>query len=69
MDRQNEIVTSEKVLPVRMTCIVPKPIAKITICGAFYIIVYDTDNWILPTEEQRKNLKDMFCIDVEILDS
>lgn len=45
----------------------PKDIAKITVCGAFCLTVTDMMNWILPTEEQRKNLKEMFCIDVEIL--
>ena len=45
----------------------PKDIAKITVCGAFGLTVTDMMNWIPPTEEQRKNLKEMFCIDVEIL--
>lgn len=45
----------------------PKDIAKITVCGALCLTVTDMMNWIPPTEEQRKNLKEMFCIDVEIL--
>ena len=45
----------------------PKDIAKITACGALCLTVTDMMNWIPPTEEQRKNLKEMFCIDVEIL--
>ena len=45
----------------------PKDIAKITVCGALCLTVTDMMNWIPPTEEQRRNLKEMFCIDVEIL--
>lgn len=45
----------------------PKDIAKITVCGALCLTVTDIMNWIPPTDEQRKNLKEMFCIDVEIL--
>ena len=45
----------------------PRNIAKITICGALCLIVTDMMNWIPPTDEQRRNLKAMFCIDVEIL--
>ncbi|MDE7323125.1 MAG: hypothetical protein K2N73_10455 [Lachnospiraceae bacterium] len=47
---------------------IPKEIAKITICGAFQLTVTDIMKWIPPTEEQRKNLKDILCIDVEILE-
>lgn len=50
-----------------ITIRVPKDIAKITVCGALCLTVTDIMNWIPPTEEQRKNLKEMFCIDVEIL--
>lgn len=46
---------------------IPKNIAKITVCGAMCLTVTDMMNWIPPTEEQRKNLKEMFCIDVEFL--
>lgn len=45
----------------------PKDIAKITVCGALCLTVTDKMNWIPPTAEQRKNLKEMFCIDVEML--
>lgn len=45
-----------------------KNIAKITICGAFTIVVNDMMKFTPPTEEQRKNLKEMLCIDVEILE-
>ena len=49
----------------------PKKIAKITICGAFHIEIYEdmfgNTDFIFPTEEQKKNLKEMLCIDVEDL--
>ena len=47
---------------------VPKEIAKITICGAFTLVVTDMMAFTPPTEEQRKNLKEMLCIDVDILE-
>ena len=47
--------------------IIPKPIAKITLCGAFEIPVYDYMNWNAPTPEQIKNLKEMLNIDVELI--
>lgn len=46
----------------------PKTIAEITLCGAVTFRVYEGSNFIKPTEEQRKNLKEMLCIDVEIRD-
>ena len=48
----------------------PKVIAKIKLCGgAIAINVDETMAWKKPTDEQIKNLHDLFCIDVEILDS
>ena len=48
----------------------PKVIAKIKLCGgAVTINVDNTIAWKKPTDEQIKNLHDLFCIDVEILDS
>lgn len=47
---------------------VPREIAKITVCGALILTITDIMAFTPPTEEQRKNLKDMFCIEVEILD-
>ena len=47
--------------------IVPKVIAKITLCGAFEIPVYDYMNWNPPTPEQIKNLKEMLNIDVKLI--
>lgn len=46
----------------------PKLLAQIKLCGAIMINVDDTMPWIKPTAEQIKNLHDLFCIDVEILD-
>lgn len=47
----------------------PKEIATIKICGATEIhITEDTKGFIKPTPEQIKNLKEMLCIDVELLE-
>lgn len=47
----------------------PKEIAIIKICGATEIhITEDTVGFIKPTPEQIKNLKEMLCIDVELLE-
>ena len=43
---------------------VPKRIAEIKLCGALTINVDDTINFKMPTEEQRKNLKEMLYIEV-----
>ena len=48
----------------------PKVIARIKLCGgAVTININETIAWNKPTDEQIKNLHDLFCIDVEILDS
>lgn len=48
----------------------PKAIARIKLCGgAVTINVDETMAWKKPTDDQIKNLHDLFCIDVEILDS
>ena len=48
----------------------PKVIARIKLCGgAVTINVNETMASKKPTDEQIKNLHDLFCIDVEILDS
>lgn len=46
----------------------PKHIATLTICGAAVIYIDEDMPWIRPTEEQIKNLHDLLCIDVELLD-
>lgn len=45
----------------------PKLIARITICGALRVDVHEDTGFVFPTEEQRKNLKEMLCIEVEDL--
>lgn len=58
----------ESAMPVQSLHI-PKEIAKIKICGALEIhITEDTVGFIKPTPEQIKNLKEMLCIDVELLE-
>ncbi len=47
--------------------IIPKVIAKITLCGAFRIDIYDYMDWNPPTPEQIKNLKKMLNIDIELI--
>ena len=47
---------------------IPKSIARITLCGAISIEINDdVDCFVFPTEEQRRNLKEILCIDVEDL--
>ena len=43
---------------------VPKHIATVKLCGCMSFKIDDTMNFVMPTEEQRKNLKEMFCIEV-----
>lgn len=64
MDSKIKLDTVTGVASIR----VPKEIAKITICGAFTLVVTDMMAFTPPTEEQRKNLKEMLCIDVDILE-
>lgn len=47
---------------------IPKAIAEIKICGALTMQIREGVDFIKPTEEQRKNLKEMLCIDVEVFD-
>lgn len=47
----------------------PKVIARIKLCGgAVTIDINEAMAWEKPTDDQIKNLHDLFCIDVEILD-
>ena len=43
---------------------VPKKVATIKLCGSIEFNIDETANFIMPTEEQRKNLKEMLCIEV-----
>ena len=47
---------------------VPERIARITICGVLHFEIYENTDFIFPTEEQKKNLKEMLCIDVKVFD-
>jgi hypothetical protein len=46
----------------------PKKVAEISLCGAVRFEILDTAGFIRPTEEQIKNLKETFCIDVKLFD-
>lgn len=43
---------------------IPKKVATIKLCGALEFSIDDMMNWQRPTDEQIKNLKEMFCIEV-----
>lgn len=44
---------------------VPKKIAEIRLCGGAMVFTIDeTMHFVMPTEEQRKNLKELLCIEV-----
>ncbi len=44
---------------------IPKKVAEIKLCGgALTFNIDETMGFVLPTEEQRKNLKELFCIEV-----
>ena len=44
---------------------VPKRVATIKLCGgAMTFHIDDTVSFTMPTEEQRKNLKELLCIEV-----
>lgn len=47
---------------------VPKKIAEITLCGAVRLDITEIAGFIKPTEEQIRNLRETFCIDVKILE-
>lgn len=48
----------------------PKTIARIKLCGGSMTFdITEHMQWKKPTEEQIKNLHDMLCIDVEILEN
>ena len=64
MDSEIRIDAETGVMSIR----VPKEVAKITVCVAFTLVITDMMSFTPPTEEQRKNLKEMLCIDVEILE-
>lgn len=46
----------------------PKTVAHVTLCGSIHFHINDTMGFVRPTPEQIKNLKEVFCIDVELAD-
>ncbi len=61
IDEYTKILLDDELAMIR----VPKRIAEIKFCGgAFTIYIDDTMTFEMPTEEQRKNLKEMLCIEV-----
>ena len=60
-----EIKDMLKVPPQSFTIRVPKKVAIIKLCGGGLTFhINDTMEFTMPTEEQRKNLKEMLCIEV-----
>ena len=53
----------------RLTIVTPKKVAEISLCGAVRFEILDTATFIRPTEEQIKNLKETFCIEVKLFDA
>ena len=51
-----------------LTVATPKKVAEIILCGALRFEILDNVQFIRPTEEQIKNLKETFCIDVKLFD-
>lgn len=49
---------------------IPERVATIKLCGgALTFYIDDTMQWQRPTDEQIKNLKEMFCIEVILEDT
>jgi hypothetical protein len=42
----------------------PKKVATIKLCGTLTFNIDDTMQWQRPTDEQIKNLRELFCIEV-----
>ncbi len=60
----NTIIAADSAMFIR----IPKTIARVRLCGGITINIDDTMAFTKPTPEQIKNLKETFCIDVELLD-
>ena len=48
--------------------VTPKKVAEIILCGALRFEILDNMQFIRPTEEQIKNLKETFGIDVKLFE-
>lgn len=51
-----------------MSIALPKKVAEIVLCGALHFTIEDNKSFVRPTEEQIKNLKETFCIEVRLFD-
>ena len=60
----HDIATAADALPTHLTLRRPKRVATIKLCGGLTFYIDDTMEFTMPTEEQRKNLKEMLCIEV-----
>ena len=60
----SKVNTHIKASPLHM----PQTVAHITLCGAVHFHINDSMGFIKPTPEQIKNLKEKFCIDVELVE-
>ena len=47
---------------------IPHTVAHVTLCGAIHFHINDSMGFIRPTPEQIKNLKEKFCIDIELVE-
>ena len=58
-------LSADDLIPGRALIKPVKPIAEIVLCGGLHFTITDMNtDFIMPTEEQRKNLKEMLCIEV-----
>lgn len=64
MELINDIVTPLDVMSPPPQIRIPKKVATIKLCGGLTFHINDTMEFTMPTEEQRKNLKEMLCIEV-----
>ena len=68
-DKEDDVAKTSCDIPMpEVVASSPKTIARIKLCGAMVFNVTDMMPWEKPTEEQIKNLHDMLCIDIEILE-
>ena len=64
MELINDIVTSLDIMSQPAEIRIPKRVATVKLCGGLTFHINDTMEFTMPTEEQRKNLKEMLCIEV-----
>lgn len=64
MELIDNIATAANALPTHLSLRRPKRVATIKLCGSLIFYIDDTMEFTMPTEDQRKNLKEMLCIEV-----